>query len=47
MTLEEKKAQARNDYITAREKYMQTGNNKDWVVFCDAKRICRLLGIRI
>lgn len=47
MTIEEKKLQARADYLTAREKYMQTGDSKDWIAFCDTKRICRLLGVLV
>lgn len=47
MTLDEKKAQALATYKAAKARYLDTMSNADWIAFCDAKRVCRLLGVII
>lgn len=47
MTLNEKKAEAKAKYIAAKARYMETMDKADWVAFCEAKRECMLLGVRI
>lgn len=45
MTLEEKKAQARSAYKAAREAYLSIPTDENWRAFCEAKRLCRLVGV--
>jgi len=47
MNLEEKKAQALKNYKEKRDAYMETISRENWIAFCDAKRVCRLMGVRI
>lgn len=47
MTLNKKKAEAKAKYIAAKARYMETMDKADWVAFCEAKRECMLLGVRI
>lgn len=47
MTLTEKKAAAMETYKAAKNTYMETMSKADWIKFCDAKRTCMLLGVRI
>ena len=47
MTLEAKKAAAKEVYKAAKAKYMKTMDNADWIAFCNAKRTCMLLVVRI
>ena len=41
------KAQTKEIYKQAKDKYLQTGSQEDWISFCEARRNCMLLGIRI
>lgn len=34
-------------YSNARKKYLSDTTNENWVIFCEARRKCMLLGIRI
>lgn len=45
--LKQKKAEALKNYKEARENYLNTGSSESWKNFCDAKRTCMLLGVRI
>lgn len=47
MTLAEKKAQAKAAYEAAKNRYTETMSKADWIAFCDAKRVCMLLGVII
>lgn len=47
MTLEAKKAAAKEVYKAAKAKYMETMDKADWIAFCNAKRTRMLLGVRI
>lgn len=47
MSLEEKKAQALKNYEEKRNAYMETMSRENWIAFCDTKRVCRLMGVRI
>lgn len=47
MTLTQQKAQAKADYIAAKARYLTTGSKADWIAFCDAKIVCRRLGVII
>lgn len=46
-TLEEKKKEALEKYKETRKKYLDQGTNETWKEFCEAKRLCRLLGVII
>ena len=41
------KEEALKLYKEAKEKYLEDMSNKNWVEFCKAKQLCRLLGVRI
>lgn len=45
MTLTEKKANAKSAYKDAKEKYLETMSKQDWITFCNAKKICMMLGV--
>lgn len=47
MTLEAQKAAAKEVYKAAKAKYMETMDKADCIAFCNAKRTCMLLGVRI
>lgn len=47
MSLEEKKAQVLEDYKEKRDAYMEMPSRENWIAFCDAKRVCRLIGVQI
>ena len=47
MNLEEKKAQALKNYKEKRDAYMETISRENWIAVCDAKRVCRLMGVRV
>ena len=47
MTLNEKKAEAKSKYIASKARYMETMDKADWIAFCEAKRECMLLGVKI
>lgn len=47
MTLNEKKAEAKSKYIASKARYMETMDKADWIAFCEAKRVCMLLGVKI
>lgn len=38
---------AKEVYKAAKAKYMETMDKADWIAFCNAKRTCMLLGVRI
>ena len=41
------KATALKNYKDAKAEYIKNPTNKNWKKFCDRKRACMLLGIRI
>lgn len=45
--LNEKKKEALQAYKDARDKYLEERNESNWKTYCEAKRNCRLLGVRI
>lgn len=45
--LEIKKAEALKKYKEAKENVKANYNTENWVKFCNAKRECMLLGVRI
>lgn len=47
MTLKEKKEIALKEYKSTKAAYLQDMTNENWIAFCDAKRVCMLLGVRI
>ena len=47
MSLEQKKEIALENYKNARDVYMNNITKENWIKFCDAKRICMLLGVKI
>lgn len=47
MTLTEKKAQAKAAYTATKVRYLETTSKADWITFCDAKKVCMLLGVII
>ena len=47
MTLNEQKAQARQIYIERKTTYLNNPTTDNFKKFCDAKRNCMLLGVRI
>lgn len=44
-TLEQKKFAARQSFANARNAYMQDQTQSNWIAFCDAKILCRRLGV--
>lgn len=46
MTLTNKEV-AKENYKTTKANYLSNPTNDNWKKFCDAKRTCMLLGIRI
>lgn len=47
MTLNERKAEAKANYTEKRETWKNNPTNDNWRQFCNAKRDCMLLGVRI
>lgn len=47
MTLNEQKIQAKEIYRNARETWKNNPTPENWRRFCNAKRYCMLLGVRI
>ena len=45
--LKEKKENALKAYKEAKERYNEEMNETNWKKFCDARRNCMLLGVRI
>lgn len=41
------KNEAKKQYKVARENYLNNRTNENWIEFCNAKRICMLLGVII
>lgn len=41
------KEKALKNYKEAKENYLKNRTNQNWIKFCDAKRNCMLLGVRI
>lgn len=46
-TLTEQKNEARSAYKAARAAYFDAPTPENWRAFCEAKRLCRLLGVII
>ena len=46
-TLEAQKIQALETYKNAKKRSLETLRQSDWIDFCNAKRNCMLLGVRI
>lgn len=45
MTLAERKEQARTAFLEAKAAYMRKQTDENWKAFCDAKLLCRRLGV--
>lgn len=45
MTLEERKAQAKAELNRTRGEYIISRTQEAWVAFCEAKKVCMLLGV--
>lgn len=45
--LEINKATALENYKEAKKAYLENRTNENWISFCNAKRVCMLLGVRI
>lgn len=45
--MEARKNEAKRNYIEARNNYMANRTNENWIAFCDAKILCRRLGVLI
>ena len=45
--MREIKNNALNKYREARKAYLENKTNDNWIKFCNAKRECMLLGIRL
>lgn len=45
--LEARKTKALEEYKKARENHMKNATNENWIAFCNAKRNCMLLGVRV
>lgn len=41
------KETALKNYKEAKKAYLENMSNDNWKVFCEAKRICMMLGVRI
>lgn len=41
------KTTALENYRNARNAYLENKTNENWIKFCEAKRNCMLLGVRI
>lgn len=39
--------EALNNYKEAKKAYLENRTNENWIKFCDAKKVCMLLGVRI
>ncbi|MBR0090253.1 MAG: hypothetical protein IJP92_00925 [Lachnospiraceae bacterium] len=47
MKVELTKEEALQAYKEAKERYLQDRSEKNWKEFCEAKKRCMLLGVRI
>lgn len=47
MTLNEKKAMAKEELKRTRGEYLVSGTKEAWIAFCEVKRRCMLLGVII
>lgn len=45
--LKDKMAAAKEAYKAAKENYIKNRTTENWIKFCDAKKECMLLGVRI
>lgn len=45
--MEARKNEAKRNYIEARNNYFENRTNENWIAFCDAKILCRRLGVLI
>ena len=45
--LKDKMTEAKESYKVAKESYLKNRTNENWIKFCDAKKECMLLGVRI
>ena len=41
------KIEALNKYKEAKKAYLEDMTNENWIAFCEAKRTCMRLGVRI
>ena len=41
------KEEAKANYKATKAAWFENQTNENWIAFCNAKRVCRLLGIRI
>ena len=46
-TLTEKKTAALTIYKAAKAAYLEDQSKENWITFCNARRTCMLLGVRI
>ena len=46
-TMEIRKNEAKKNYIEARNNYIANRTNENWIAFCNAKILCRRLGVLI
>ena len=46
-TLDQNKEKALNNSKTAKREYLENPSGEKWTMFCNAKRECMLLGVRI
>ena len=45
--LEDKRKEAKETYKAVKENYLKNRTNENWIKFCDVKKECMLLGVRI
>lgn len=45
--LETRKKEAKKNLIEARNAWMEEQTNENWIAFCEARRLCRLLGVLV
>lgn len=45
--MEARKNESKRNYIEARNNYIENRTSENWVAFCNAKVLCRRLGVLI
>lgn len=45
--METRKMEAKRNYIEAGKNYLANRTNENWIAFCEAKILCRRLGVII
>lgn len=45
--LQSNKTNALEAYKVAKKAYLEDRTNENWIAFCEAKRVCMRLGVRI